>query len=200
MPGSSLWLVPSQDSALYEAIQELITNHIPALFPNTSPPDFFPHITLTSDALLEDGTDPQEWLDGLSLPSQSKLEIWIREVEVGSIFFKKVTMRCDKSPELKALAAACRQAAVKGVGSEAAREWAEEKYMPHCSLMYSELDSAEVQSRKSDVVKAVEKHVVSSQEDNQPIGEVWVVPTYRPLSDWKPVARRRLDNVRWIWN
>ena len=139
MPGSSLWLVPPEDSELYKAIHELTVNNIPSIFPNENPPGFFPHITLTSNALTDPATEPsdkQDWLDGIPMRGSIKaLKVAIQEVEVGKIFFKKVTMRCDKTHELCQLAAACRAAGVEGVDAEGAEKWVGEQYLPHCSLM-----------------------------------------------------------------
>ena len=140
MPGSSLWLVPPEDSELYATIYDLTVNRIPPIFPNTNPPRFVPHITLTSNALTDPTTspsDPQEWLHNISLPDTiNDLKITIQDLEVGEIFFKKITMRCEKTRELCDLAASCRAAGVEGVDDEGARKWVGgEAYLPHCSLM-----------------------------------------------------------------
>lgn len=135
MPGSSLWLVPPPDSDLDNAISLLITSSLPSTFPSTRPPKFAPHITLTSDITLEDASDSQKWLDGLSLSLPSGMRVAIREVEVGEVFFKKVTMRVEKDDALLKLAALCRAAGVQGADDGGAKTWARDNYLPHCSLM-----------------------------------------------------------------
>jgi len=142
MPGSSLWLIPPKDSPLYHAIDHLINKDIPSHFPQTPtpPPHFYPHITLTSDISPPPTASPQQWLDTLPLPPTNNhtddyiLRITILELEIGDIFFKKVTLRCEKTPALAELAASCRAAAV-GVEHDKAKAWAQDKYAPHLSLM-----------------------------------------------------------------
>ena len=133
MPGSSLWLVPPPDSALHKTISTLITSTIPSLYPIALPPRFSPHLTLTADTVKSSSDDPQKWLDGLDLPVE-KLEIRVKEPQVGQIFFRKLTLRCEKDDALKGLAAACRRAGT-GAGAEEVRRWVEEVYAPHVSLM-----------------------------------------------------------------
>ena len=137
MPGSSLWLVPREDSELYKTIHDLITNKIPSIYPIAVPRHFAPHITLTSgiNNPNAESSDPQKWLDSITLPDPSNLEIAIQDVEVGSVFFKKITMKCQKTHELCELAATCRAAGVEGLGKHEAQTWVKESYLPHCSLM-----------------------------------------------------------------
>lgn len=132
MPGSSLWLVPTPDSALHKALSTLITSSIPALYPIALPPRFSPHVTLTADT-VNTSDDPQIWLDGLELPLED-LHVRIKEPQVGEIFFRKLTLRCQKDDALKALAGAGRRAGT-GAGAEEVRRWVEEVYAPHLSLM-----------------------------------------------------------------
>ena len=157
MPGSSLWLVPPEDSALYKSCHQLITTHIPSLFSSslaTPPPLFTPHVTLTADTvppdLFPDSTDPaisaQKWLDSIDLPApsttQEGLKVVIQKVQIEGHFFRKLTLRCEKSSQLCELAERCR-AHHRGkeglVGGEQKREevgkWVRESYAPHLSLM-----------------------------------------------------------------
>ena len=30
--------------------------------------------------------------------------------------------------------------------------------------------------------------------------EIWLVPTYKPLSEWQPIAQRKLDDIEWVWD
>lgn len=137
MPGSSLWLVPPEDSELYKTCHELILKHVPAVYPVALPPHFTPHVTLTADTLTRDLdlSQAQKWLDAIDLPDTGGLTMAVQDVEVGSAFFKKITMRCAKGPALGALAATCRAAAVDGLGKHGAHRWVEESYAPHLSLM-----------------------------------------------------------------
>ena len=132
--GSSVWLVPPEDSALYKAIHHLINNIIPSIYPIAIPPQFTPHITLTANTIPSDlqSSDSQKWLDNLNLPN-GKLRVAIEDVQVGSIFFQKLTMRCETSRPLCNLAAYCRGI---GTGDETeANDWVQQRYRPHCSLM-----------------------------------------------------------------
>ncbi len=132
---SSLWLIPPKDSALTKVIHNLINQTLPSsLFPEASLPNFAPHITLTADTVPADLSNPQEWLQQLSLSHISGLKIAIGELHVGDIFFQKMIQLCGKSEALRALAGTCRRA---GTGEEEAEveKWIEENYRPHLSLM-----------------------------------------------------------------
>lgn len=63
--GSSLWLVPPEDSALYRTCHRLITSQIPSLFSSSPaspppPPVFTPHVTLTADTVPSDLVPEQQ--------------------------------------------------------------------------------------------------------------------------------------------
>jgi len=30
-------------------------------------------------------------------------------------------------------------------------------------------------------------------------GEIWLVPTYKAIEDWKPIAIRQLPEMKWEW-
>lgn len=139
MPGSSLWLVPLEDSELYRTIHNLVLTGVPSKFPNaTPPPQFTPHVTLTADT-VSDSKDPQAWLDGIVLPDSVKnLEIKIEQLHAGKIFFQSLIMLCEKSSALCGLAVHCRAAGGardKSTELQPAERWAREEYVPHCSLM-----------------------------------------------------------------
>lgn len=137
MPGSSLWLVPPESSELYRVCHELILKQVPSACLVDQPTHFTPHITLTADLMLQglEGSTAQQWLDRLTLPYGETLRVPIREVEVGRVFFKKITMRCEKTSGLCELAAMCRAACVDGLGEAGAMKWVEQSYLPHLSLM-----------------------------------------------------------------
>ncbi|RMX74651.1 hypothetical protein D0869_12381 [Hortaea werneckii] len=166
--GSSLWLVPPEDSALYKTCHRLITHHIPSLFPGAVPPPpvFTPHVTLTADTVPSDlleqvqeqresssstsPTDPatsaQTWLNSLVLPPPTRdLKVAIQKVQVEGLFFRKLTMQCEKCPQLCELAGRCRAQGLEGLSDggeqegaeklEEAGKWVRECYRPHLSLM-----------------------------------------------------------------
>lgn len=131
MTGSSLWLVPPEDSDLYKAIYSLITQELPSFLATADCALFTPHVTLTADTISPSSTkDLRPLLDSLKLGS---LHVDIRKLDVGTIFFQKLTMQCEKTPELHRLAVQCRTIST-GDGEEA-KLWVKENYRPHCSLM-----------------------------------------------------------------
>lgn len=136
MSGSSLWLVPPEKSELYSVIHDLILNQLPSIFPIASVPGFTPHVTLTADTVFPNLEDSQQWLDSLDLPqSMEVLKVVIGEAEVGSTFFRKLAMRCEKTQGLCELAIHARKAAMGESRIQSAKRWVEEDYKPHISLM-----------------------------------------------------------------
>ena len=154
MLGSSLWLVPPEDSTLYQTLQALIQTGVPALYPIALPVHFTPHVTLTADTLQSPWPSSpyaaQAWLDNLPLSDEQvqNSHITLHEVAVGEIFFRKLAINCETTPALVNLAARCRARALlreRGGGEaslddneeeeKTARDWVEKNYAPHCSLM-----------------------------------------------------------------
>ncbi|KAI7267329.1 hypothetical protein KC345_g7949 [Hortaea werneckii] len=233
MPGSSLWLVPPEDSALYKTCHQLITTHIPSLFSSSlapPPPLFTPHVTLTADTVPPDlfpvSTDTaisaQKWLDSIDLVptttrtttmKQEGLKVKIQNVQVEGHFFRKLTLRCEKSPRLCELAWRCRahHGGKEGlVGEEQKREegekeqvgkWVRESYAPHLSLMYSDLPEEEVQLRLDEVNSQISQVQQANPESlSTRGGEIWLVPTYKPIEEWQPIATREIPyGVEWEW-
>ncbi|KAI6817107.1 hypothetical protein KC340_g14791 [Hortaea werneckii] len=236
--GSSLWLVPPEDSALYRTCHRLITRQIPSLFPGAVPPPpvFSPHVTLTPDTvpsgLLEQeqqeqgrerrqstpsSTDPaisaQSWLDELVLPSPTReLRVAIQSVQVEGHFFRKLTMQCEKGAQLCELAATCRAAhGVAGLldggkqeGAEKLEEagkWVRECYRPHLSLMYSDLPEDEVRIKLDEVNSKISQAKQANPDSLTAKGaEIWLVPTYKPIEEWQPIAKREVPyGVQWEW-
>ncbi|KAK3696550.1 hypothetical protein LTR37_017892 [Vermiconidia calcicola] len=195
--GSSLWLVPPEDSQLYKAIDQLIKTTIPSLYPIAIPPQFTPHITLTADTLSAGSEEeaPQQRLDDLNLSGLDNFKVTIGEVTVGSIFFQKLTMQCKRTPGLCKLAAYCR-----GVGlqnEQEAREWVEKEYRPHASLMYSDLPEHEIQAKLDDVKAKISEAKQGAASAKG--GAIWLVPTFKDVDDWQPVAKRELPDMEWSW-
>ena len=138
-----MWLVPHSDSAFNQALQALITESIPARFPNTETHHFIPHVTVTSS--IEQsvyGQDPEAWIRNLNLTTVSGIDaheptIFIRleTLEAGDQFVKKLTLKAEKAPRLLGLAAVCRSQALSQSDSALAARWARDEYLPHLSLM-----------------------------------------------------------------
>ncbi|KAI7170056.1 hypothetical protein KC343_g11540 [Hortaea werneckii] len=219
MPGSSLWLVPPEDSALYKTCHQLITTHIPSIFFSAlaQPVLFTPHVTLTADTvpsdLSPDSSDPaisaQKWLDSLDLPpptrtttmTQEDLKVKIQNVQVEGPFFRKLTLRCEKSSQLCELAGRCRAQGVQGLSRKEAGEWVQECYAPHLSLMYSDLPEEEVQLKLDEVHSTISQVQQANPESlSTKGGEIWLVPTYQPIEEWQPIAKREIPyGVEWEW-
>ncbi|MBE7181019.1 MAG: hypothetical protein INR71_07395 [Terriglobus roseus] len=133
--GSSLFLVPPATSPLRGALQSLISRDVPALFPDASPPDFVPHVTLTSQiAPAVYGDDPAGWLARLQVPAAA-LDVRFRGVEAEAPFFRKCNVSVARGEGLLALAGECRRVGVEGGDEAAARRWLDTEYRPHCSLL-----------------------------------------------------------------
>lgn len=138
MPGSSLWLLPPQSHPLNTTLQNLITsipsaNFKPIAVDNHPFANFIPHITVTSD-IPSEPDNSQQWLDNLSLPySTGDLSVVLQDVEAGSAFFRKLTVRVEKNEGFRELGAACREQGT-GCSREEAGRWAEGVYGPHLSL------------------------------------------------------------------
>ncbi|KAK5734873.1 hypothetical protein LTR17_008645 [Elasticomyces elasticus] len=189
MPGSSLWLVPPEDSDLYKTIDNLVNQRIPSIYTNASPKCFSPHVTLTSDT-ISDYDDPQEWLDSISLPrddTSASLVVTIKDVQVGTPFFRKLTMTCSKTVELCDLALHCRMAGVEGVEQEVADNSDVSK--SHVAEKLTEVD---------DAIQDVRQQYPDSKTTTG--GSIWLVPTFIAIEDWKPVAIRQLPSMRWVWS
>ena len=133
--GYSLWLVPPEDSEFYKAIHTLILTTIPALFPVAIPPQFTPHVSLTTDPISPDVVlkKPQAWLDELQLGDLGKIKLNMGDAEVRELFFEKLVLRCEQVPEMLELAAQCRAVATGNIKD--AQAWVKDNYRPHCSLL-----------------------------------------------------------------
>jgi 2',3'-cyclic-nucleotide 3'-phosphodiesterase len=129
MPGSSLWLLPPSEHPLNNLLTTLI-DQTSQLFNSTHL--FLPHITLTSDiSPSKYGTEPQKWLEILPLPSSKDVHVNFEKLASEDVFFRKLYIKCAKSG-LVDLGRVCR---VEVDGDTEAKKWAEEMYMPHCSLL-----------------------------------------------------------------
>ncbi|KAK5691202.1 hypothetical protein LTR97_011854 [Elasticomyces elasticus] len=110
-------------------------------------------------------------------------------------------MACSKTVELDGLAVHCRVAGVEGVEQEAADKWVDESYSPHCSLMYSDASEDHVEEKLTKVNDAIQD-VRQQYPDSKTTtgGSIWLVPTFKAIDDWKPVAIRQLPSMKWVWS
>lgn len=201
MPGASLWLVPPSGSKVEQILSNLITNVVPSKFPDLgSPPDFPPHLTLTSDVpqdLIEQ--DPQSWLDSLSITLTEAPSVEFQSLDIGQQFFKKLTLGVSKGP-LQSLAAQLRGVVIDDETS--AKQWAEAVYAPHVSLLYADVEIDEATRReilhdvdKAGIQLAGEGFLGAGMGEGTngwSGGRIVVVPTYKELKDWTIVAETEL--------
>ena len=134
MPGSSLWLLPPEYHPLNEKLFSLITRTA-SHFGST---DFFiPHVTLTSDLVKPSsyGTEPQKWIESLDLPAGEDVRVEFEKLNSEDVYFRKLYIKCKKNGGLKALATVCRRQVADHEDDGIARDWAEETYNPHVSLL-----------------------------------------------------------------
>ncbi|KAK1836781.1 putative cyclic phosphodiesterase [Podospora conica] len=195
MPGSSLWLLPPPTSPLHRTLTTLITTTLPTLLPlestsaTLSPSFFAPHLTLTSNIPPSVYTSsPQAWLDSLPLPS---VRIRLTDLCTHDVFFRRCFLQVARERGVEELAAVARKWGVEGGDEERVRGWLE-GYGPHVSLMYGSVPMDE--ERMGVVRKAVEEAGVALGEEGSGWegGVVWLVPTDRPIGEWKPIAVREL--------
>lgn len=202
MPGASLWLVPPPSSDIDEILSTLITRTVPNRFPElgAAPPNFPPHLTLTSDIAPEVvGDNPQAWLDGLSISLTESPSVNLQSLDIGQPFFKKLTLSSKKAP-LQELAVQARAAAVEDGDEGAAMEWFGEKYAPHVSLLYADIEIGESKRREvlDDLIQAgvrlETEGLLGGREreghDGWDGGRMVLVETWKELKDWETVAER----------
>ncbi|KAH8677971.1 2',3'-cyclic-nucleotide 3'-phosphodiesterase [Xylariales sp. PMI_506] len=203
MPGSSLWLVPPKDHPLYAAFEKLISETLPQRFPEDAGPPFSPHMTLTSniDPAVY-GDKPQEWLDSIPFPARPDVQVRLQQVKSEEVFFR----RCYVKVEYGGVRDVVAMARARGVNGEAAvgpkteawlQEW-REAFGPHVSLIYG--NNTINEQRLGEISQTVQDAGV--QLDNLDTkegahgswegGDVWLVPTDRKISEWLPIATRKL--------
>ena len=131
MPGSSLWLLPPASHPLTSKFTSLIAS-TSAHF--SSPHLFLPHITLTIDIPPTSHSDPQAFLNSFEFPNAQDVIVKLEHLQSEPVFFKKLYINVAKLG-IKELARVARSA-VDGFEEEGkAREWVEEDYKPHLSLL-----------------------------------------------------------------
>ncbi|KAM9905152.1 hypothetical protein OXX79_002332 [Metschnikowia pulcherrima] len=115
--GVSLWLCPKKNTALYDKLQVLMRS-LATVFPG-QPPQFEPHITITSNIVLDTENardDVNRILSACcialdSLPRDSVDEHWIRTGRVASQkrYFKKLYFQVFRDPTLVSFARIVRE-------------------------------------------------------------------------------------------
>ncbi|KAK8103651.1 2- 3 cyclic phosphodiesterase [Apiospora kogelbergensis] len=211
MPGSSLWLVPPPTHPLHAIISDLITRTLPSAFPDLTGPTFAPHMTLTSG--IDPGVygdDPQGWLDAVPWPRAAGVDVALDRVATQDVFFRRCYLQVAFEDGVRDLAGLARAVGVNGEGYEigpVTREWLEEwreAFGPHVSLIYG---SNPIDDQKlGEISKTVEEAGVSLSSSSEhgsgdasggrggwKGGVVWLVPTDKPIDEWKPIATRTLD-------
>ncbi|KAK5662343.1 hypothetical protein OQA88_8253 [Cercophora sp. LCS_1] len=207
MAGSSLWLVPPPSHPLCTILELLIKEALPSIFPaestsETLSPHFFsPHLTLTSDispAIY--GSDPQGWLDSIPWPSGDQVRVRFETVLSQDVFYRRCYLKVGQDG-VRGLAALARARGVYGedVPGEKTKEWIEwweKAFGAHVSLMYGSvvMDGDKITKVIEAVEEAGAKLAKAGEEGGGGWdgGVVWLVPTDRPIDQWKPIAAREL--------
>lgn len=152
----SLWLVPRPSNPFTTTASELINDTVPSNYriplDGKSTPKFTPHVTLLSQVPTPTNDDVTSWLANLPLPTDFKKEhnellLPLDEVQCSSSYFRKLFITVEKTPNLVHLVSTLRSH-ILSEPLDAAKQWAEsEEFTPHMSLMYADLDTADVKKR-----------------------------------------------------
>jgi 2',3'-cyclic-nucleotide 3'-phosphodiesterase len=193
MPGSSLWLLPPKSHPLNSILSGLV-QQIPSRF--DSPHRFLPHLTITSEISPSTySSDPQAWLDSLNLPSACTVQVRFGKLASEDVFVRKLYITCAKGEGLEGLAVLCRQEVEGFKDKKLAEAWANEKYIPHLSLMYHDCPLVDA-GGLSEVEQTVKQAGVSLEGEGDlggwTGGRVVVVPTDKSINEWVPLAQREL--------
>lgn len=107
-------------------------------------------------------------------------------------FFTRVTLHVEKTPEIKSLAVELRKK-FADTKEEDVDKWGEEKFRPHLSLVYSEMEQEEVKAQLyGGLKKEVDDAGVKFGETVWEGGRVVVVDCWRPIEEWKVLAEVEL--------
>lgn len=166
----SIWLVPERDSRAYRALDERIGDHARS-YPDA--PDFEPHITLLG-GIGTDETTAVERTDDL-VRGCDPFELNFSDVSCSTTTHQCVFLLVTPSATLLRL----RRSAAESFGR------GERLYVPHLSLVYSEMD---VDER----VRLVRSIDAESLPDSVRIDTVEVVDTAGPVSEWRTVSTHPL--------
>ncbi|KAK0709324.1 2',3'-cyclic-nucleotide 3'-phosphodiesterase [Lasiosphaeria miniovina] len=216
MPGSSLWLLPPQAHPVRAALSTLIASTLPAALPAEAGVIFEPHMTLTSDIPADAyGKDPQSWLDAIPWPAASAgdgVRVRLASVASQDVFVRRCYIQVHAGQGgVRDLVGFARAHAVYGeedASGPETRAWLqrwEEAYGPHVSLIYGNVPMDEAKLRgvtrlvgeagirlnPSGETAAVESEAEGEGRwDGWEGGILWLVPTDKPIAEWKPIATR----------
>ena len=157
---------------------------------------------MTSDVAEEAlGKDPQTWLDSLSLNLKALPKVVFKSLDVGTPFFRKLTLSAMKDP-LYEVAFQIRTAAVLNGDIDAAKHWAEEEYAPHVSLLYADLEIGEIKCKeilRNLEVAGIKLNMKGAPDANDSEGfdgwtggRIVLVSTWKKLEKWAVIAERVL--------
>ncbi|KAK4217588.1 2',3'-cyclic-nucleotide 3'-phosphodiesterase [Rhypophila decipiens] len=178
---------------------------------------FPPHMTLTSGiSPYLYGSDPQAFLDSIPFPAANssdgvKVRFFPSTSENTSIqsqetFFRRCFIKVVLDNTVRQLAGIARARGVNGeddIGPKT-EEWLvqwQREFGPHVSLIYGDVPiNDEILLRISDVVEQAGVDLGGSKSGTESSktyngwdgGIVWLVPTDRPVNEWKPIAIREL--------
>ncbi|KAF2431131.1 hypothetical protein EJ08DRAFT_660280 [Tothia fuscella] len=172
-------------------------------------------MTITSNidvaALKTSGTSPQEWLDRLAVPEAGDVVVKFRGepgVGVGERFTKKLFLGVEKRGveglgglcfwQVKNLGAEGSGSGTGGSNEEDSRDesiklWLRE-WDPHVSLLYSDIEIDEAKRKELEDVVLQSGITFDGYGDlsGWSGGMLWLVDTSKPISEWKPLAERKL--------
>ncbi|KXX77779.1 hypothetical protein MMYC01_204806 [Madurella mycetomatis] len=188
MPGSSLWLLPPPAHPLHAALTALITSTLPARFPRESAsspsvsPHFFPpHVTLTSEVEPSRySADPQAWLDrmvGRWLAGDGDshvVKVRFGEIATQDVFFRRCFIRVGFEG-VRGLAGLARDGDVP-IADEVLHEVT--RVVREAGIRLPKAGSDGIEEGNS--------------WNGWDGGVVWLVPTDKPIAEWKPIATREL--------
>ncbi|KAK9473773.1 2',3'-cyclic-nucleotide 3'-phosphodiesterase [Dipodascopsis tothii] len=190
MPGLSLWLSPPPESSLYRALQDLITD-LAGSVPAKDAPVFYPHITITSNIPIECDADEVVAFAASHWAADALATVTI--MDFGPAFFKKLFLRIRKTPALTQLARECREKYVYGLATaeegdpaDQAAVWAQDEFDPHLSLLYT--NSWPFSDEQKAEFGAKVQTVLETHSTEWTGGLLTLVPTYRSVDEWKPLA------------
>ncbi|CAJ2501890.1 Uu.00g047430.m01.CDS01 [Anthostomella pinea] len=172
MPGSSLWLVPPPSHPLRDILSTLINMTLPARFPELTRVSFSPHVTLTSNVPPSRyGDKPLDWLDAVPWPSADEVRVCFGDVRTEDVFFRRCYVKVGFEGVKK----------VAGIGRAGD----------------ASIDDHTLQEIRDVVREAGVRLDGLGSGDREGFGgweggEVWLVPTDRPVEGWKPIAVKTL--------
>jgi 2'-5' RNA ligase len=162
----SIWLVPDRDTPAYRTLDGVISDHARS-YPDA--PDFEPHVTLVGGIEADEATVVDRTRD--LARGRGPLEVASGDVSCSTTTHQCVFLLVRPSADLLRF----RQSASASFDRD------ERLYVPHVSLVYSEMA---VEER----VRLVRSIDANSLPDTVPIDTVEIVDTSGPVSEWRTVS------------